>query len=57
MYKFLGEQYFKLMPNEKKGRKATKESAADRIRKVPVLSLRRELLISGGLSPTPAFDV
>ena len=31
VYKDLGEQYFRLMPNENKRRKATKESVADRI--------------------------
>ena len=51
VYKDLGEQYFRLMPNGNKRRKATKETAADRIRKVPVLSLRRELLFNGGLYP------
>ena len=51
VYKDLGEQYFSLMPNQNKRRKATKESAADRIRKVSVLSLRREFLFSRGLYP------
>ena len=51
MYKDLGEQYFRLMPNENKRRKATNESAADRIRKVSVLSSRREFLFNGGLYP------
>ena len=51
VYKDLGEQYFRLMPNENKRRKATKESAADRIRKVSVLSLRREFLFNSGLYP------
>ena len=51
VYKDLGEQYFRLMSNENKRRKATNESAADRIRKVSVLSLRREFLFNSGLHP------
>ena len=51
VYKHLGEQYFSLMSTENKRRKATKESAADRNRKVSVLSLRREFLFNSGLYP------
>ena len=51
VYKDLAEQYFRLMSNENKRRKATNESAADRIRKVSVLSSRREFLFNGGLYP------
>ena len=57
MYKDLGEQYFSLMPNEIKRRKATKESAADRIRKVPVLSVSKEFLFNGDLYPHIPLDV